>query len=87
MKHFRAFRPIPFLIAAIFVFATQASSQSAALTNDLNQHFTSYKLATLKRSGDRLRLVANGEQTEIELIAHDMRAARYRAETAGLMGL
>ncbi len=87
MNYFRQFRTVVFVFAAIFASAIQASSQSDSLVGDLNEHFTSYKLATVKRSGDRMRLVANGEQIEISMTAHDLRAARYRAETTGLMGI
>lgn len=87
MKCFRRSRSFAILFAAIIALTTQAASQSPSLTADLGEHFTSYKLASISRSGDRLRLATGGEQYEIELTAHDLRAARYRSEMTGLMGV
>jgi len=83
------------VVLALFRFAPAASSRSAALNHDLNQHFLKHELLQLSaatvsqqmRDTGRVSLASADLKFDLELAPHDLRSSDYRAEVFGADGV
>lgn len=76
-----------FLLIALTFSANVAVGQSDSISSELELQFTDHKVATIRKVGQKLEIVSDSDRQSIALTEHDMRAARYRAEVSGILGV